>query len=60
FPLFLIGSTGWIPGGYLDLPPKGAWPWGAIIGLLLITVGVVGILLPEGRVRNHCHEVSNQ
>jgi len=46
-PLFLMGSTGWIPNADLDVSPKGPWPWGAIIGLLLIAVGVVGVLLPQ-------------
>lgn len=41
-PLFLIGSTGWIPNEEL-LAPKGSWPWGAVISLFLIVVSLVGI-----------------
>lgn len=47
--MVVIGSTGWIPNQDLEVPPKGPWPWGAITGLFLIGIGVVGILLPDAR-----------
>src|SRR5215467_7540465 len=48
-PLFLMGATGWIPNAQLDFLPKGPWPWGAIVGLSLIVVGVVGVSLAPAR-----------
>ena len=48
-PVLLLGATGWIPNETLDVTPKGPWPWGAITGLLLIALGVIGLLLPQPR-----------
>jgi len=48
-PFFLIASTGWIPARDLDLPPRGPWPWGVILGLFLVAIGTVGIFLPENQ-----------
>jgi len=42
-PLFLLGSTGWVPNEMLDVPPKGPWPWGAIVGLSIILVALYGL-----------------
>jgi len=44
-PLCLIAATGWIPNKHLDLPPKGPWPWGAIIGIFAIAIALGGLLL---------------
>jgi hypothetical protein len=46
-PLLVVSLSGWIPSNNLDLEPKGPWPWGAILGLTLIGVGLVGIFLPR-------------
>jgi len=48
-PVFLIASTGWIPAKDLDLPPKGPWPWGAILGSFAIAVATVRIFISEYR-----------
>lgn len=50
-PLFLIVSTGWLPNKYLDLPPKGPWPWAAIIGVSLIFLSLAGFLFPVVTLR---------
>jgi drug/metabolite transporter (DMT)-like permease len=44
-PVLLIAATGWIPDKHLDLPPKGPWPWGAILGVFVIVVAFGGLLL---------------
>jgi len=50
-PLFLIMSTGWLPNEYLDLPPKGPWPWTAIIGLSFVFLSLAGFLFPVAPLR---------
>jgi len=47
-PLFLIGSLGWIPDKVLDVPPKGPWPWGAILGSGMILFALAGLLSARG------------
>ena len=51
-PLLVVGLTGWIPNKDLEVGSKGPWPWGAIIGVSFIGVGLVGLLLP--RPENNC------
>jgi len=46
-PLLVVSLTGWIPDNELELGPKGPWPWGALIGLSFIVVGLLGLLLPR-------------
>jgi len=46
FPLLVLSLTGWIPNKELELGPKGPWPWGALIGLFIIVVGLLGLILP--------------
>lgn len=46
-PFLVVSLTGWIPNKDLEFGPKGPWPWGALLGLLLIVVGLVGLFLPQ-------------
>src|ERR1700756_4129139 len=64
-PLLVVSLTGWIPSKDLELGPKGPWPWGALIGLSFILVGLLGLLLPRGKqFRNrhplHSSELADQ
>lgn len=45
-PLLVLAFTGWIPDKYFEVGPKGPWPWGALIGLTLIAVALVGLARP--------------
>jgi hypothetical protein len=45
-PVLVLAFTGWIPDQYLDVGPKGPWPWGALIGFSLIAVALVGLVRP--------------
>jgi hypothetical protein len=47
-PFLVVSLTGWIPDKDLEFGPKGPWPWGAVIGLFLIVVALVGLILPQG------------
>jgi len=46
-PTFVLGLTGWVPNHYFNIGPEQPWPWGALIGCLLIGVGLVGVIIPE-------------
>jgi len=46
-PIFVLGLTGWIPNHFLKLGSAQPLPWGALVGVCLICVGLVGVLLPE-------------
>ena len=54
-PLLVVSLTGWIPNKELELGPKGPWPWGALIGLSFIVVGLLGLLLPRGKQFRNRH-----
>jgi hypothetical protein len=54
-PLLVFSLTGWIPNKELDLEPKGPWPWGAIVGVSLIVVAIVGMLFPRERLTKLSH-----
>lgn len=58
-PLFLMVSTGWLPNKYLDLPPKGPWPWTAIIGLSLIFLSLAGLLFPVAAIEGTTEQDDN-
>jgi uncharacterized membrane protein HdeD (DUF308 family) len=45
-PLLVVSLTGWIPNKELEWGSKEPWPWGAIVGLFLIVIGLLGLLLP--------------
>jgi len=46
-PLLVVVFTGWIPNEQLELGSKNPWPWGPVMGICLIVVGLLGLLFPR-------------